>query len=439
MSSPYKDVMLEQIKKKQGQSGYVYARLACLSPEDGAAAVRELIADGAIYKHPIGGLLYISTNQNKPKEETSAPQQKTKRAGTRNIPLRELNEHVIPDQAPTPFVEQPQKESEQEPVEVKAEPMPEQAEPVAESPAKPEPEAAAKKPFVPRASSRKTVPSPDEIYDYIKENGPQPAYTIAAHFGFRSQAFNHILLAMCHASRIFRKERIIDRKFIYSIDENFDPNIEHLASLASNSPAPGTPEFQELCYKVIAAISARGGAATAQQVTEYFDYKYPYNDINFILGHLNQRSRVSKQQGNAPSAATVWVLAKRVTAADATVLYSDICEAIREAGHSLTTNQLAEITGKTPTRISTSANNYVKSGKLVKNVKDSVTYWDLPDTSAETALSEIEAFLKPKLNIEKPDPQWLPVINKLATGIGGNAGAMLSDVASYLDNILKME
>lgn len=396
--------MLEQIKKKQGQSGYVYARLACLSPEDGAAAVRELIAEGAIYKHPVGGLLYVSTNQNKPKTEapTEAPQQKTKRE---YIKLGNLKERVE-ETTSVAKEEAVRREESVQPVPVpaeKREPVEEESpaaleEKHAESVAEPAP----KKPHVPRPSSRKTVPSPDEIYEYIKKHGPQPAFTVAAHFGFRSQAFNHILLAMCHAGKIFRKERTIDRKFIYSISEDFDPNVEHLATLASSTvPLPGTPQFQEFCYKVIAAISELGGAATAQQITEYFDYKYTYNEVNQVVSLLNQRSRVAKQQGGHPSAATVWVLSKRVTPAD--------------------------------------TNNFAKSGKLVKNVKDSVTYWDLPDTQVETVLSEIESFLNPSLKIEKPDPQWVPVINKLATGIGGNAGAMLGDVASYLDSILKME
>lgn len=81
-------------------------------------------------------------------------------------------------------------------------------------------------------------------------------------------------------------------------------------------------------------------------------------------------------------------------------------------------------------------NDLVKQGKLVK-VGNNPPSFRKPNASVASILDQIEQSFSVKNEVEKPDENWFPILNRLETLLGGDAGAALAEIQAYLQRRMK--
>jgi flagellar biosynthesis GTPase FlhF len=81
-------------------------------------------------------------------------------------------------------------------------------------------------------------------------------------------------------------------------------------------------------------------------------------------------------------------------------------------------------------------NDLVKQGKLVKVGNNPPTFRK-PNASVSSILDQIEQSFSVKNVVEKPDENWFPILNRLESLLGGDAGAALAEIQAYLQRRMK--
>lgn len=170
----------------------------------------------------------------------------------------------------------------------------------------------------------------------------------------------------------------------------------------------------------------------------------PSADIHKMLGTLNQRRRILKCTPEEVSSEYVqserkrysfWKLAP-VNGRVKRVLNTEDILAYFEEDAVVELSFLATEFQRVASSLAPTINALVREGRLIK-VGESPAQYRKPNASLATIIAEIDKSFSVKTMVEKPDENWFPILNRLETLIGGDAGASLAEIQAYLKRRLK--
>lgn len=170
----------------------------------------------------------------------------------------------------------------------------------------------------------------------------------------------------------------------------------------------------------------------------------PSADIHKMLGTLNQRRRILKctpeeipgeHVQSERKRYSFWKLAP-VNGRTKRVLNTEDILAYFEEGAVLELSFLATEFQRVASSLAPTINALVREGQLIK-VGESPAQYRKPNSNLASIIAEIDKSFSVKTMVEKPDENWFPILNRLETLIGGDAGASLAEIQAYLKRRLK--
>ena len=170
----------------------------------------------------------------------------------------------------------------------------------------------------------------------------------------------------------------------------------------------------------------------------------PGFEIRKMLSNLNKRRRIIRAKGDIPAnhvgkIPAHWQLldnASRESRRLRSVGDDEILALFPDAETILTTTTIADVFGRTASGLGVTLNALCKRRKLVK-CGDSPARYRLANATLTSILEEIENSFTVNNKEDLPDENWLPILNRLETLIGGNAGQVLADIQAYLKRRMK--
>lgn len=225
--------------------------------------------------------------------------------------------------------------------------------------------------------------------------------------------------------------------------ETFPTPIEIKASVTIHQYDVLTPEEQ----KAYLELRIMGGLADG--VKSFLDLEklipdVPAFDLRTMLGVLNKRRRIIRAkapagfvaQGKVPA---FWQLLdndSRASRRDRAIGAEEILALFTDSEMVLSTSDIAEVFDRTASGLGVTLNALCKQRKIVK-CGESPARYRLANATLSSILEEIEKSFTVKNSDDKPNEDWLPILNRLETLIGGNAAQVLADIQAYLERRMK--
>lgn len=168
----------------------------------------------------------------------------------------------------------------------------------------------------------------------------------------------------------------------------------------------------------------------------------PGSDIREMLSLLSKRRRIIRTkavddgEGKTPAQWELLEKDSRESRMKRVISAEEIIALFPDAETILTTATIAEVFDRTASGLGVTLNALCKQRKLVKCGEAPARY-RLPNATLNSILEEIENSFSVKSKEDLPDENWLPILNRLETLIGGNAGQVLADIQAYLKRRMK--
>lgn len=168
----------------------------------------------------------------------------------------------------------------------------------------------------------------------------------------------------------------------------------------------------------------------------------PAADIHRVCGILNQRRRIIRAKDDElPEGYTltqkkykVWKLLdpnNRAARRSRFIDDAEILAMFTGPDVVVSINEIATAFGRTPSGLGVTMNALCKNRKLVK-CGDAPARYRLANVTLAAILEEIDKSFSVKTMVEQPDENWFPILNRLESLIGGDAGAVLAEIQAYL-------
>lgn len=168
----------------------------------------------------------------------------------------------------------------------------------------------------------------------------------------------------------------------------------------------------------------------------------PGSDIREMLSLLSKRRRIIRTkavddgEGKTPAQWELLEKDSRESRMKRVISAEEIIALFPDAETILTTATIAEVFDRTASGLGVTLNALCKQRKLVKCGEAPARY-RLPNATLNSILEEIENSFSVKSKEDLPEENWLPILNRLETLIGGNAGQVLADIQAYLKRRMK--
>lgn len=168
----------------------------------------------------------------------------------------------------------------------------------------------------------------------------------------------------------------------------------------------------------------------------------PAKDIHITCGILNQRRKIIRCPDEelpegyklTQKKYKVWKLLdpnNRAARRSRTIELDEILAMFTGPDVVVSINEIANAFGRTPSGLGVTMNALCKNRKLVK-CGDAPARYRLANVTLAAILEEIDKSFSVKTMVEQPDENWFPILNRLESLIGGDAGAVLAEIQAYL-------
>jgi hypothetical protein len=168
----------------------------------------------------------------------------------------------------------------------------------------------------------------------------------------------------------------------------------------------------------------------------------PAKDIHITCGILNQRRKIIRCPDEelpegyklTQKKYKVWKLLdpnNRAARRSRTIELDEILAMFTGPDVVISINEIANAFGRTPSGLGVTMNALCKNRKLVK-CGDAPARYRLANVTLAAILEEIDKSFSVKTMVEQPDENWFPILNRLESLIGGDAGAVLAEIQAYL-------